>query len=920
MAALVNKLCSDPEHIRNVCILAHVDHGKTTLSDYLISSNGIISNRMAGQVRYLDNRPDEQERCITMKSSSIALSFRNHLINLVDSPGHIDFSSEVSTATRLCDGALVLVDVVEGVQVQTQSVLREAWNEGVKPCLVLNKMDRLIVELKLSPSEAYHRCRQVIEQVNALVSTFHTADLMSAAFNTDLADDYHDQIVFSPELGNVAFASASEGWAFTIKDASRFYSKLLGMNEDALLKVLWGEFYYNPKTKSLSRKATNTISQPMFVQYVLTSIWQTYECVNAAIVDTDKIDKLIAKLSLSVARRDVQSRDGRTRLQAIMRSWYPLAQSILDMCLDHLPSPVRATDRLAKIWPGGLDSAPAELKSSTLSCSSSYDDPILVVIAKMIAVDPSQFTHSSRTTYQRRPYVRSDEAQRDGPREVHEPEPVHDPTNSTGAEEPFMALGRVFSGRLRSDVPLYVFLPRYEGDGSQESGDNHRVVVPAGTLKLFSVMGADLEPISEGHAGQILAIAGLSSHVLSAATISSYQHLKPFKISHFASSPIVRVAVEPHRTGDLSALSAGLRLLAHADPNIDVVFHQSGQIHLVTSGELHLERCLRDLKDRFAVGIAIRVSPPVIPFRETICGVGKASGQTRDNMIHFDITIRPLPSGMALLLEESGQVPTGQLAQQCIESLRTANGWQQLNVDGRIAAFGPSRAAANLFIFDYSPSQSTEIIDRGFIGGFQAGMLAGTLCEEPMMGVAVIVDDVRFNPDDLNGIAEIDLDRQLRGAMKSAIRGGFVAGSPRLVEAMYRVQLQCTSNQLGNLCNVLARRRGRTVRDEMIEGTDIFVVESIVPVESSIGLSQELRSRTSGSAAPQLLFSHWEPLQQDPDWVPTTAEEIEEFGVAAGTKSNFARELVDRVRRRKGLHVKEHIVEHAEKQSTSKHS
>ncbi|CAG2110964.1 unnamed protein product [Medioppia subpectinata] len=154
--------------IRNVCVLAHVDHGKTTLVDSLIASNGIISERMAGKLRYLDSREDEQERGITMKCSAISLAYRSgddrYLVNVVDSPGHVDFSGEVSTAIRLCDGCIVVVDVVEGVCSQTRSVLQQAWIERLKPILVLNKIDRLFVERKIKTSVRQSSAEVVVEE------------------------------------------------------------------------------------------------------------------------------------------------------------------------------------------------------------------------------------------------------------------------------------------------------------------------------------------------------------------------------------------------------------------------------------------------------------------------------------------------------------------------------------------------------------------------------------------------------------------------------------------------------------------------------------------------------------------------------------------------------------------------------------
>eukprot|EP00884_Botryococcus_braunii_P007859 jgi/Botrbrau1/17074/Bobra.0285s0001.1 len=251
------------ERIRNICILAHVDHGKTTLSDHLIGSNGLIHPKLAGELRYLDSRDDEQRRGITMKSSSISLlhvpgAYRlpggprqcsahqrlteGYLVNLIDSPGHVDFCSEVSTAARLSDGGLVLVDAVEGVCIQTHAVLRQAWEEKVRMCLVINKVDRLILELRLTPAEAFTRLKAILSHVNMILSAFHSERFISEAdavlAHEDartagraersgddaeegeevMEEEEEEEQAFSPEKGNVAFTSASDGWGFRTSD------------------------------------------------------------------------------------------------------------------------------------------------------------------------------------------------------------------------------------------------------------------------------------------------------------------------------------------------------------------------------------------------------------------------------------------------------------------------------------------------------------------------------------------------------------------------------------------------------------------------------------------------------------------------------------------------------------------------------
>ncbi len=200
----VTQLMSDPVHIRNIGIVAHIDHGKTTLSDNLLAGAGIISEELAGRQLFMDSDAEEQARGITIDASNVSMvheyNGQDYLINMIDTPGHVDFGGDVTRAMRAVDGAVVLVDAVEGTMPQTETVLRQALKEGVRPVLFINKVDRLINELKVDEMEMQIRLGKVIDKVNKLIKGMN-----ETAYNNGWKLD--------AAAGTVAFGSALYNWA-----------------------------------------------------------------------------------------------------------------------------------------------------------------------------------------------------------------------------------------------------------------------------------------------------------------------------------------------------------------------------------------------------------------------------------------------------------------------------------------------------------------------------------------------------------------------------------------------------------------------------------------------------------------------------------------------------------------------------------
>ncbi|KAG8516396.1 Elongation factor-like GTPase 1 [Galemys pyrenaicus] len=1277
------RLQRNPANIRNICILAHVDHGKTTLADCLISSNGIISSRLAGkpgrpttlgviplvctspvamagrllavrrlvgqwrllpQLRYMDSREDEQSRGITMKSSAISLHYAHgpeeYLINLIDSPGHVDFSSEVSTAVRLCDGCILVVDAVEGVCPQvrlggvgpallqvgrpalvhgqlTQAVLRQAWLENIRPVLVINKMDRLVTELKFTPQEAYSHLKNILEQVNALTGTLFTSKVLEERaervpgaqgqpqpepepgprlydWSAGLEHEDDSHLYFAPERGNVVFASAVDGWGFGIEHFAAIYSQRMGVRKEVLLKTLWGDYCVNAKAKRIvkadqppgsssdshvrmaaeypERRQAETRcgggqgphtappqakgKKPLFVQLILENLWSLYDAVLTR--DKDKVDRIVAALGLKLGAREARHSDPRVQLGAICSQWLPVSRAVLKgSSLGHGDPTCPETavprggaggrgqrvwtaagacpDRRALPWcwplttvrsdgvpaaaqspghdaregreadllgPPGLRRTPAGIPGSEsgppaspdcsgasaevsaspaafLSCGGEDAAPVIIFVSKMFAVDAKALPQSRprpltpEEIAERRERARRRHAEKlasaQGPAPPGPPEDLAVPeANPEGEElkgeesrapgppaedgdgqEVFVAFARVFSGVARRGQPVFVLGPKYSPAeflqrvpaGFSAAPDELPPVphLARGTLEnLYLLMGRELEELDEVPPGNVLGIGGLQDLVLKSATLCSQPSCPPFVPLGFEATPIVRVAVEPKHPSEMPQLVRGMRLLNQADPCVQVLIQETGEHVLVTAGEVHLQRCLDDLTERFAK-IQVSVSEPVIPFRETITRpptvdmVNEEIGRQQKVAVihqaradqskvpegaHIDpdglvtlttpsklatLSVRalPLPEAATRLLEESSHVirALGRLAaspgegpragavspktreqaqalRTKLEQLLTGRKWG--DAVAHIWSFGPRRCGPNILVGRCGGPQGSVWtglaggswdVGNSLVSGFQLATLSGPLCEEPLMGVCFVLEQCDLGPlaepaageERDPGPCEQEagtprgepplsdcygpLSGQLIATMKDACRCALQAKPQRLMAAMYTCDIVATSDVLGRVYAVLAKREGRVLHEEMKEGTDMFIIKATLPVAESFGFADEIRKKTSGLASPQLVFSHWEVagrcacpaspasapweglvgrelrvrgaqvIPSDPFWVPTTAEEYLHFGEKADSESQ-ARKYVDAVRRRKGLPVREKLVEHAEKQRT----
>ena len=477
----IREIMDNQNNIRNMSVIAHVDHGKSTLTDSLIARAGIIAQEKAGDTRYTDTREDEAARGITIKSTGVSLYYEydfddtgkmdKFLINLIDSPGHVDFSSEVTAALRVTDGALVVVDYVEGVCVQTETVLRQSLQELIKPVLMINKCDRALFELKHNSETMYQNFLRVIENTNVIISTYMNEDAMG------------DLQVY-PDSGTVAFGSALHGWGFTLTTFAKMYASKLKMEKKKLIKRLWGDNYYNPKEKKWGDEPEDDTVKRAFCANILEPLIKLANTVASG--KKEVYQPLLQKLKIELKGEELELQ-GKYLMRKVMQKWINASEALLEMIILHLPSPrVSQKYRTVYLYQGPMDD---ECAKAMMACDP--EGPVMMFVSKMV------------------------------------------PTSDSGR---FYAFGRVFSGKVRQGEKVRILGPNYK-PGKQV--DLHIKTIQ----RVVLMMGRKAEDVVDVPCGNTCSLVGVDEAILKQGTISTSAQAHTIRSMKYSVSPVVRVAV-----------------------------------------------------------------------------------------------------------------------------------------------------------------------------------------------------------------------------------------------------------------------------------------------------------------------------------------------------------------------------------------
>lgn len=831
-------LLSFPEGIRNIAFAGHLHHGKTAFVDMLVMQTHDLQERMDKkigkrrdeQLRYTDTHFLERERGLSIKAAPISLVMqgtrgKSHLLNIIDTPGHVNFVDEVGASLRLVDGVVLVVDVVEGVQINTEQIIKHAVLEDLPMTLVVNKMDRLILELKLPPTDAYFKLKHVVEEVNTIIE--------------QTLPGQGEKRRLSPEKGNVMFACTSMEWCFTLPSFAKMYAETYPKIDAAEFgRRLWGDIFFNPKSRKFTRKAVEERAKRTFVHFVLEPIYKLYS--HTISESPEDLKETLATLGILLKPSEYKT-DAKVLLKLVCAQFFGPADGFVDMIVQHIPSPAEAASRnVERYYTGPVDSL---LGASMLKCDA--DGPLVIQITKL-------FTN---------------------------------PTISG-----FYAFGRIMSGTAEPNQQVRVLGENYSLDDEEDSA-------LATIDSTFIGCSRYNIPTSGVPAGNLILLSGIDNSIVKTATVvppNYSEDLYIFKpIAHFTES-VLKVAIEPISPSELPKMLDGLRKINKSYPLITTKVEESGEHIVLGTGELYMDCVLHDLRKLYAE-MDIKVSDPVTRFSETVseqsaimCFAKTPNGRNKITMV-----AEPLDDGIAEDIE-SGAIKIKDGNRAVAKFFEEKYEWDKLSARS-IWAFGPEEMGPNILVDDTLPSTTDKkllrSVQESIKQGFSWGTREGPLCEEPIRNTKFRITGVELAPE-----AIYRGGGQVIPTARRAIYSSFLMAGPRLMEPVYTCAMTGPADSIASLYTVLMKRRGHVLSDGPIAGTPLYAARALIPVIDSFGFETDLRIHTQGQANVSLVFNKWEIVPGDPLDKEAKTRPLEMAGAQGA-----ARDFVLKTRRRKGL-------------------
>ena len=838
-------LMTKPKLVRNIAIVGSLLHGKTTFMDMFIH----YTHNNYNIIKYLDNREDEQKRKISLKSSPISLVLQNSegksfLFNFIDTPGHSNFFDEVQSALRMVDGVIIVIDVLEGITLQTEKVIKECIQENLDIIILLNKIDRFILELKIPPNDAYFKIKFIIDEFNKIV-------IENEIYNLNKEKKYF----IHPNSGNVLFGATKYNVIFSLESlANKLYNNKnnknkLNIDYKKFAKLLYGDIYYDEKNTKFTREMTGDDKKRTFVKFVLEPF---YKIIGYSI--SEEKEELIEFLSKGFNLNNFELNqinykdDPNPLLTQILTMVYGQYSSMVDICTKNIIDSEEGSKRkISNLYTGNRNT---DFYKEIIK--SSPEGPLICCVYKLY----HKYDHLS-----------------------------------------FDLFGRVLSGTIKQKMKILIMGENYSLEETEDSYVND--------IKILQIHQTRYKiNINKVPLGNFVLIDGSDISLSKNLTIVEYDKKYLNQISIF--KPLLfdysymKVSVEPLNPLDLPKMVDGLRKINQSYPASKTKVEESGENIIMGTGELYFDNILNDLRNIYS-DIEIKVSDPVVNFKETILETSsfKCNSSSLNNKNKIGIIAEPMNTEVVHDLNfeqiEGFNLSQGKTRLENLDIFKNylinQKKWDKLTTNS-IWAFNQG---SNILI-DYTLPMENDTnnlysVKNEIIQGFDWTCKEGPLINEPIVNSKFKILSSEICQDPVYKGSS-----QIIPMVRRACYSSFVTACPRLMEPMLIGEVHCTYECIRVLEDLLLRRRGHINSQIAMPGTPFYIVRFVLPALDSFGLETDIRTTTAGQAFGMMWFNGFQTMQGDP-----LDKNIHYFPLEPSTNLVLAREVLIKTRRRKGL-------------------